>query len=284
MSNVNGQTEAKLKQLLQEVPPGFLVDMGWMSRHAISRQSVSGYLKQGWLESISSGVYRRPFSSDASPDTITGWKIPLLSAIWLMQHKFHVGGASALALRAHTHYLALGGDLALFLYGSDIPTWLSKLRTNATIMARSNALFDGSAMGVENTDFSLANNENPELALSPWRWPMPMSSPERAVLEMLDELPKGESFHTDDVAFESLANLRPRVLTTLLAQCKSVKTKRLFFAYADKHNHAWRRHIDMSAIDLGKGDRALTPGGRLHPVYRITLPADLIPGKTTNGS
>lgn len=284
MSNMNGQTEAKLKQLLQEVPPGFLVDMGWMSRHAISRQSVSGYLKQGWLESVSSGVYRRPFSSDASPDAITGWKIPLLSAIWLMQHKFHVGGASALALRGHSHYLALGGDFALFLYGSDIPTWLSKLRTNATIMARSNALFDGSAIGVENTDFSLANNEDPELALSPWRWPMPMSSPERAVLEMLDELPKGESFHTVDVAFESLANLRPRVLTTLLAQCKSVKTKRLFFAYADKHNHAWRRHIDMSTIDLGKGDRALTPGGRLHPVYRITLPADLIPGKTTNGS
>ncbi|MFT4000852.1 MAG: type IV toxin-antitoxin system AbiEi family antitoxin domain-containing protein [Rhizobium sp.] len=281
---MNGQSEAKLKRLIQEVPPGFLVDMGWMSRHAISRQSVSGYLKQGWLESVASGVYRRPFSSDTNPETITGWKIPLLSAVWLMQHKFHVGGASALALRGHTHYLSLGGDFTLYLYGSDIPTWLPKLRTDARVMVRRNALFGDGAIGVENTDFNLANDEDLELAVSPWRWPMPMSSPERAILEMLDELPKGESFHTVDVAFESLANLRPRLLTMLLAQCKSVKTKRLFFAYADKHNHAWRRHIDMSTIDLGKGDRALTPGGRLHPTYRITIPNDLMPKETPNGA
>src|SRR5690606_441471 len=99
-----------------------------------------------------------------------------------------------------------------------------------------------------------------------------------------DEVPKGESFHNVDVAFESLANLRPRLMTTLLAQCRSVKAKRLFFVYADKHSHAWRRHIDMSGIDLGKGDRALTPGGRLHPVYRITIPTDLMPKETPHGS
>ncbi|MNW21851.1 hypothetical protein D3C71_2229920 [compost metagenome] len=53
--------------------------------------------------------------------------------------------------------------------------------------------------------------------------------------------------------------------------------------FADKHNHAWRRHIDISSVDLGKGDRALTPGGRLHPIYRITVPADLIPKEAPDG-
>lgn len=69
---------------------------------------------------------------------------------------------------------------------------------------------------------------------------MPMSSPERAILEMLDELPKGKSFHKVDVVFESLANLRPRLLTTLLAQCRSVKTKRLFFVYAERLHPTYR--------------------------------------------
>lgn len=281
---MNGQKEQKLKQLLQKVPPGFLVDMGWMSRHAISRQSVSGYVKQGWLEPVLTGLYRRPNVPDANPEAATGWKIPLLSALWLMRHRFHVGGTSALSLRGHTHYLPLGGGFALYLYGSDIPAWLSRLHTDARVFTRSTKLFGADALGVEDSDFSLAEENDAELAQSPWRWPVAMSSPERAIIEMLDELPKGESFLTVDMAFESLANLRPRLLTTLLSQCRSVKTKRLFFAYADKHDHAWRRHIDMSAIDLGSGDRALTAGGRLHPVYRVTIPDDLMPKETPHGA
>lgn len=284
MSNINGQKEKKLKLLLQAVPPGFLVDTGWMSRHAISRQSVSGYVKQGWLEPVMTGLYRRPFMPDSTPEATIGWKIPLLSALWLMRHRFHVGGASALSLRGHTHYLSFGGEFALYLYGADVPAWLSKLHTDARVVVRSNALFGDDAVGIENSDFSLSNDDDPGLAQNPWRWPIPMSSPERAILEMLDELPKGESFHTIDMAFEGLANLRPKLLTTLLARCRSVKTKRLFFVYADKHNHAWRRHIDSSAVDLGKGDRALSPGGRLHPVYRVTIPNDLMPKEPPHGA
>ena len=281
---MNRQSVRKLKQLIQQVPPGFLVDTGWMTRHAISRQSVSGYIKQGWLEPVVPGVYRRPFSSDANPEAVLGWKIPLLSAVWLMHYRLHVGGASSLSLRGHAHYLSFSDEFPLYLYGSHIPSWLPKLRTDADVRVRSNALFGEGATGVDNADFDLSDDEDFELAQSPWRWPMPMSSPERAILEMLDEVPKRESFHKVDVAFESLANLRPRLLTTLLALCRTVKTKRLFFVYADKHDHAWRRHIDMSAVNLGKGDRALTPGGRLHPTYRITIPADLMPKQTPHGT
>lgn len=284
MSNMNRRSETKLKQLLQQVPPGFLVDSKWMSRHAISRQSVSGYIKQGWLEPVVSGVYRRPLSAGVNSDAAWEWKIPLLSAVWLMRHKFHVGGASSLSLRGHTHYLSLGSEFVLYLYGSNIPSWMSKLQIDAYLRSRSNVLFGDGTTGIENINFDLANDSDPELAQSPWRWPVPMSSPERAILEMLDEVPKGESFHKVDVVFESLANLRPGLLTTLLVQCRSVKTKRLFFVYADKHNHAWRRHINMSDVNLGKGDRALISGGHLHPIYRVTIPADLMPKGTSIGT
>jgi len=280
---MDGQGTSKLKQLLQAVPPGFLVDTAWMSAHAISRQSVSAYVKQGWLERVTQGVYRRPFSSTENFEARTGWKIPLLSAQWIMERRFHVGGMSALNLAGHSHYLQLGGDPPLYLYGEDIPAWFKKLRTDARFVFRSDKLF-GESTGIEDGAFSLSEAPDTEMQLSPWRWPVKMSVPERAILEALDELPKNESFHALDAVFESLVNLRPKLLTTLLNHCRSVKVTRLFFVYADKHAHAWRKHIDMSKVDFGAGDRALTSGGRLHPIYRVTVPADLMPGASSDGA
>jgi len=281
---MDGQGTSKLKQVLQNVPPGFLVDTAWMNRHAISRQSVSAYVKQGWLERVMTGLYRRPFTSSENPEAVSGWKIPLLSAQWLMGHRFHVGGMSALALQGYEHYLALGGRTTIHLYGPDIPVWLLRLRVDAKLTRHGTTLFGNLETGIEDSRFSLDDQPDSTIALSPWRWPMRMSSPERAILEALDELPGHESFQNLDAVFESLANLRPKQLTVLLSACRSIKVKRLFFVYADKHAHAWRKHIDRDAIDLGRGDRALAPGGKLHPRYRVTVPADLMPTEAAHGA
>jgi len=40
-----------------------------------------------------------------------------------------------------------------------------------------------------------------------WDWPLTLSSPERAVLELMDELPKRESFHQVDMLMEGLTSL-----------------------------------------------------------------------------
>lgn len=284
MSIMNEQRTPKLKYLIQSVPPGFIVDAAWTARHAISRQSISAYIKQGWLERIATGVYRRPFSARETTQAVTGWKISLLSAQWIMGNAFHVGGLTALGLRGHTHYLQLGGDTRVYLYGFDIPDWLMTLTSDARFVRRGHGLFPDENNGVENNEFSLSDDPDEELAMSPWRWPIKMSSAERAILEVLDELPKNESFHNLDMVFEGLVNLRPKMLTTLLTQCRSVKVKRLFFVYADKHAHAWLKHIDRSQIDMGRGDRALLPGGRLHPIYRVTVPADLLPKESIDGA
>ncbi len=74
---------------------------------------------------------------------------------------------------------------------------------------------------------------------------------------------------------QSAANFSPRRLQKLLADCDSVKVKRLFFYFADRHGHAWRKRLDKTAIDLGKGKRMLVRGGKLDPVYHITVPEDL---------
>lgn len=54
--------------------------------------------------------------------------------------------------------------------------------------------------------------------------------------------------------------------------------------YADKHAHAWRKYLDLSKIDMGSGDRVLADGGKLHPKYRITVPADLTDSEESDGA
>jgi len=104
---------------------------------------------------------------------------------------------------------------------------------------------------------------------------MAFSPPERAILELLDELPKRESFEQADKFMESLSNLSPKRLQTLLADCNNVKVKRLFFFFADRHSHAWLKHLRKEEIDLGTGKRMLVKGGKLDPHYQITVPGDL---------
>jgi hypothetical protein len=40
----------------------------------------------------------------------------------------------------------------------------------------------------------------------------------------------------------------------------------------------------MTNFDMGCGDRALLPGGRPHPNYRVTVPADLLPREIADGA
>jgi hypothetical protein len=108
-----------------------------------------------------------------------------------------------------------------------------------------------------------------------WDWPLTLSTSERAVLELLDELPDRESFHQADKLMEGLANLSPRRLQKLLEDCRSVKVKRLFFFFADRHAHAWLKRLERKRIDLGKGKRMLVRGGKLDSKYEITVPEDL---------
>ena len=45
---------------------------------------------------------------------------------------------------------------------------------------------------------------------------------------------------------EGLGNLSPRRLHTLLVACRSVKVKRLFLWFAQRHKHAWLKKLDRN--------------------------------------
>jgi hypothetical protein len=282
MHTLSGMTEQKgqkLKRVLNQVPPGFVVDSAWLNEHEVTRSSAHDYDRDRWLERVAQGVYRRPLpSSDA--DAFKDWRTPILSAQWLMSYDFHVGGTTALSLEGRDHYLGLSRRPQVYVYG-DAPKWLSRLSVDAQFQFRRRQLFGRSRReAVDNADFDPSSPDAP----NPWDWPLRISSPERAILEALNELPDQESFHTLDMIFQGLSNLRPGRLTSLLKACKSVKVKRLFFLFADRHHHRWLAHIDRSAIDLGTGPRALVENGRYSPEHQLMVPAEFVVPREENNS
>lgn len=273
---MSGPESEKLKMLLEAVPAGFLVDSAWLDRHGIGRRSVYSYVKRGWLERITRGVLRRP-APNASKSNTLDWTTCLLSMQRIMNYDLHIGGTTALSQQGYNHYLRLGSHAPVWVYGDDIPNWLTKLPLNAPITTRNPSLFADPSLGLTKSDADATN------AL-PWDWKLRMSAPERAIMEAMDELPDHESFHNLDMVFESLVTLRPKTLSDLLHSCKKIKVKRLFFVFADRHDHPWRKRLDPEDYGLGSGDRALVKGGKIHPRYRIMVPEDFVKNEISDGA
>ena len=266
-----------IKKLLEAVPHGFFIDSKWLASQDISRQLVTKYVKSGWLVRAAHGLYRRPVQSTKANNPLPDWELLVLSMQRLMGLRTHIGGTTALRLQGRSHYAAMGGQERVFLYADKMPGWLNCVETTAHFELRTRKLFKSHI--TVNTE---SKPEKSPRTVSPWQWSLTMSSPERAILETLDELPNSESFHHIDMIFQGLVNLRPRCLKALLNECTSVQVKRLFFVFADKHNHAWRKHINTDSVSLGSGDRSFVKGGKLHPLYRITVPPEFLP-KLTQG-
>lgn len=263
----------RLKPLLNKVPPGFMVNTSWLRAQGIDPKSIHDYVSRGWLERVIRGVYRRPLPEGVHGVSEDSWEIPLLSLQWIMKRDVHLGGESALDLAGYTHYLSLGGIPRIHLYGP-VPSWLKRLPMQTKIVVHRRTLFGDDPTGVINASQDVRETG---YAVNVWRWPINTSSPERAILEALDELPSHARFDNFDKIFEGLTTLRPKQLMTLLTLCRSVKVRRLFFVFADRHRHPWRKYLDASKIDFGSGPRTLVEGGKLHPTYRIYVPKDLVP-------
>ena len=269
-----GHSEEKLKKLLNAVPQGFLIDTPWLATQNIDRKRAHYYVKKGWLEATAQGLYRRPFAASENQHVKSDWKTTVLSMQTLMRYDVHIGGETALGLAGLTHYMRLSGSEDIYLYG-EAPSWTKRLSKDHQFVLRSRKLFRNKRLGLKDafSDQNERRSVNTE-SVPPWERPLIISAPERAILEMLKEVPKKASYHNADMIFESLTNLRPSMVQNLLEECSSIKTKRLFFVFADRHKHAWWKHINKEAINLGKGPRALIENGKIDPTYHISVPTD----------
>lgn len=268
--------KTKRLNLQRDLPEGLLVDAAWLRRNHFSRQLWHHYATTGVLEQLAPRVFHRPRGQ-------LTWQQVVISMQTLLRLQLVVGGRTALELQGRAHYLSRETK-EVHLYGPRRPpTWLNELKIGVRFIYHNDRkLFrkEGIKSGLPGLDSKPGSDHlvQDTLMVMPWgqwNWPLTVSSSERAILEMLDELPRHETFHQADMLMEGLATLSPRRLQKLLEDCRSVKVKRLFFFFADRHSHAWLKHIDKDAVALGDGKRMLVKGGKLNKAYQITVPEEM---------
>jgi hypothetical protein len=279
---MNMQNTRKLNQLERRLPEGLLADSVWFERNGYSRALRHQYVKAGWLEQTARGVFRRPQGQ-------VSWEQVVIALQTLMAYPLSVGGRSALELQGHAHYLPQTQKNIHLYSDQKIPSWLHKLPLPETFITHNRQRLFSTLVSF-NEPLSLETPLN-EGAILPgelrvlhwgqWRWPMVVSCSERAYLELLDELPKNESFHTADVIMEGLVNVSPRRMQALLESTESIKVKRLFFFFADRHQHQWLTRITCDSINMGAGQSVFIEGGKFDSVYQITVPQEFV--KNPNG-
>ena len=277
LNSMAGQRREKINRLQRLLPEGAVADSRWLEARGYPRTLRKHYLDAGWLTSPARGLFARPGSS-------LHWQNIVFSLQTVMDYDVVVGGRTALELEGYAHYLRSegAGEVHLYVEGKP-PGWLAKVELGVLLVThRSSRLFEDGSLRAELARFRRDTDAVASSAGSLMRhvWGSPeqsmlISCPERAVLELLDELPERESFHQADAIFESLSSLRPARVQALLGACRSVKVKRLFLWFAHRHHHAWLKRVDEETIDLGSGKRALAPGGKLDRRYQITVPEEM---------
>jgi hypothetical protein len=254
MTRISSHNGKRINQRLLAAPAGAVLTLSWLKSQGISPKLAGYYVTAGWLYRIGEGAFT------LKPDIPT-W----LGAVFGLQQKMkslHPGGRTALELAGLAHFLPLGDHHQLYFFGKSgerLPTWFKRLPW-AKRVSYVYTNFLPSELG-------LRTHQEEGLAVQ-------VSDPERAILEFLLRLSSdAASYEHADLVFEGLGTLRPTLVQTLLEQCSSVKVKRWFLHLAEKHQHAWLRQLDLTKISLGSGKRVLVPGGRLDPMYLITVPA-----------
>jgi hypothetical protein len=274
------QNQEKLNWLQRSLPEGLVADAAWFEKNGYSGALRNKYVAHGWLDQVTRGLYRRPAPELAQQaGKALSWESVAISLQTLLKKHFVVGGRSALELQGFTHYLSAAPQREVHLYGTEKhPGWVLKLNLESRfVFHNAMRLFANEVvLDVDNeANDPLVRSSYMLQRLGKWEWPLVMSSSERAILELLDEVPQRETFHQADVLFEGLRNLSPRKLQPLLQACRSVKVKRLFMWFAERHEPPWLKALDRSGIDLGKGKRMLVKGGKLDSKFNITVPESL---------
>ena len=244
----------KLNRLLQVWPKNAVATSCWLKKLGINYDLLSQYRRSQWVTSIGHGAVIR-----------TGDKVDWTGGVFALQKQLdlsvHPGGKTALSLQGYAHYLSLGmKDLTLFSQSRErLPKWFCNYDWNIVLINYYTQVFPRNCL-VGLIPFNVGNFD------------LNISSPERAIFEILYTLPGKESFEGVWLLFEGLTTLYPDILQELLEKCSSVKVKRLFMVLAEFHQHNWLKRINSARIDFGEGKRMFVEGGYLHPKYKITVP------------
>lgn len=249
----------------------------WLTSQGLTRHAVDNLVKADQLNPLANGVYVRPGTS-------LTWQAVVCSLQHLPATGLTVGGLTALDLQGLAHYVSDSPTKTVHLYGvEDLPTWVNGILPNVQFVRHNTNELRGRSL--VNHEYSVRNqtlhNRDPLQGFTEsltWRedvWPLTASSPERAILEVLMDVPKTVSFEHADQLMQGLTSLSPRRLQSLLELCRNIKVRRLFLWLAERHKYPWLAKLDTKKIDLGSGKRLLAENGKLDPKFLITVPSEM---------
>lgn len=248
---MNTKPKSYLNQMLSQLPDGGVATSVWLKSLGISNDLQQSYKRNGWLKSIGKGAFVK---YNDEPEIEGG--------IFALQYQLvldvHIGGRTSFILKSTTFFAHLGA-IVPDMFGSTktkLPKWFADA-------------FSEHGYNFYNTSFLPTYQGIEQYQENGWNFKI--SSPERAILEMLYLYPEVTTLKDTYETLELLVNLRPDLLQNLLENCTSIKVKRLFLYMAEKIGHSWFQFLDLSKISLGFGKRVITKGGKLDKKYNIVI-------------
>lgn len=221
---------SKLNILYTRLAPGAPLTSEDLASLGVSADLAVHYVRSGWLTRLARGVYSRPNEP-----------LALHPSLLLLQRKFpglHVGGKSALDWYGIRQYVSQQPVLQLFGWAvGQLPTWFTD-RFPAEYHRK--RLFD------EDPDAMLHVGPFERRDGAPQ-----VSSPERALLELLSEVGVRQSLQEARELVESTYSFRADVLRELLKHCKSVKTVRLCLQLGREGSLPWAAKLDPEDLPTG---------------------------------
>lgn len=252
--------------LMRMISAGSLTSKSWLKQQHFSEHAIDNFLKAKQLSKVSYGIYKMPGSKSE-------WQDVVLFIQQKLRFDLTVGGLTALDLQGASHYLSFSGRKNVHLYGADtMPSWVTELDESVSYYRHTLGELFGKP--IKETAGEEVNKFTKNL---PWKDEgdgIRISIPERAALEILPLIPERMSFEHGDELFENFSTFSPRKVQALLELCDSIRLRRLFLWFAERHNHPWYKKLDLEKIDLGKGKRVIAKGGKLNSKYNITVPAN----------
>lgn len=220
----------KLNTLYSVTTPGAPLTSADLAALGISADLAVHYVRAGWLVRLSRGVFCRP------NDTLA-----LHPSLVLLQRRIeglHVGGKSALDWYGVRQYLSQ--QPVLHLYGwaaARLPDWFTE---------RFPAEYHRKRLFEEEPGALLQAQPFEQRSSAPL-----VSTPERALLEVLSEVGVRQPLQEARELAESSYSLRVDVLRELLQRCTSVKTVRLCLQLGRELSLPWGAKLDPAQLPTG---------------------------------
>ncbi len=261
---LNTETRQTLQQIVNEC---LVVSRKWLLTNGIKEHALDNLVKADQLDVIMRGVYKRPFIK------IT-WQDIVYSLQKIFNSNVVVGGVSALQMEGFAHYLPFNHQKQIHLYsGEPLPAWINVLSDDFSFITHLQTDLLGRSHHQEDLYKVLKSNTLSKF----WKddtYSIEISNPERAILELLADVPEKTSFEYAEKILQGMTSLSPSKLQDLLMVCDNIRIRRLFLWMAERQNHQWFKTLNLESISLGSGNRVLVKGGVLNKKYKITVPQE----------